>query len=224
MPTVALFYGSVSPVKLAAPDIVTLNQLLADGSLIVPVVEDLTKFTSVVPSQIADLNGIALADCGTDFERLSARVLEGFGLLREKRRLFISYRRVETSGVAAQLYEALDAAGFDVFLDTYGVLRPGERFQDIFGTGSPIQIRADTRLAGISGEPSDRTGAGARQYFEHSDFAAFVARANRRSGSGLQYVLPPGDYRKRATTLCSCLHLALPARCPYGTRTNWDSM
>ena len=48
-----------------------------------------------------------------------------------RRRLFISYRRVESSGVATQLYEALDAAGFDVFLDTQGVLRPGEPFQEI---------------------------------------------------------------------------------------------
>jgi hypothetical protein len=77
------------------------------------------------------MNGISVADCGGKFERLASRILEGFGLLRERRRLFISYRRVETSGVAAQLYEALDAAGFDVFLDTHGVLRPGEPFQDI---------------------------------------------------------------------------------------------
>ena len=84
-----------------------------------------------MPPQITHLNGISLADCSTDFERLAARVLEGFGILRERRRLFISYRRVETSGIAAQLYEALDAIGFDVFLDTHGVLRPGEPFQDI---------------------------------------------------------------------------------------------
>lgn len=108
-----------------------LGQLLADGSLIIPIVAEATKFTSLVPTQIAALNGISLSDCGAEFERLASRVLEGFGLLREKRRLFISYRRVETSGVAAQLYEALDAAGFDVFLDTHGVLRPGEPFQDV---------------------------------------------------------------------------------------------
>jgi hypothetical protein len=71
------------------------------------------------------------ADCGGDFERLAARILEGFGLLRERRRLFISYRRAEASGVAAQLYEALDAAGFDVFLDTRGTIRPGDQFQEI---------------------------------------------------------------------------------------------
>jgi hypothetical protein len=131
MPTVAIFFGSVSPPRLSMEDTAMLDQLLADGSLIIPIVADATKFTSLVPTQIAALNGISLSDCGAEFERLASRVLEGFGLLREKRRLFISYRRVETSGVAAQLYEALDAAGFDVFLDTHGVLRPGEPFQDV---------------------------------------------------------------------------------------------
>ena len=108
-----------------------LDWLLRDGLLIVPVVADIGQFSALVPSQIAHLNGCSLADCGAEFERMASRVLEGYGLLRERRRLFISYRRAETSGVAAQLYEALDTAGPDAFLDTHGVLRPGEPFQEI---------------------------------------------------------------------------------------------
>ena len=131
MPTVAVFFGSIPAPRLSPPDVTRLDQLLADGSLIIPVVADTTKFSTLVPPQITSLNGVSFTDCGAEFERLASRILEGFGLLREKRRLFISYRRVETSGVAAQLYEALDAAGFDVFLDTHGVLRPGEPFQDV---------------------------------------------------------------------------------------------
>jgi hypothetical protein len=131
MPSVAVFFGLVPSPVLSPHDTERLGHLLTDGALIIPVVADTKRFSTLVPSQIAHLNGISLADCGTDFERVAARILEGFGLLRERRRLFISYRRVETSGVAAQLYEALDAAGFDVFLDTHGVLRPGEPFQDI---------------------------------------------------------------------------------------------
>src|SRR5208337_210009 len=131
MLAVAVYFGCVASPSLSAPDILKLNQMLGDGVLLIPVVESLAQFTSFVPQEIAHLNGCSLAECGADFERLASRVLEGFGLLREKRRLFISYRRADTSGVAAQLYEALDLAGFDVFLDTHGVLRPGEPFQEI---------------------------------------------------------------------------------------------
>ncbi len=131
MPTVGVFFGHEPSPMLSTDDSDRLDRLLEDSHLIIPVVSDLEHFTRSVPSAITHLNGCALADCGADFERLAARILEGFGLLRERRRLFISYRRVETSGVAAQLYEALDLAGFDVFLDTHGVISPGEPFQEI---------------------------------------------------------------------------------------------
>jgi hypothetical protein len=62
--------------------------------------------------------------------RLSSVLLEGLGLLRRSRRLFISYRRIETQGIAIQLYEQLDSGGFDVFLDSHSI-RPGEPFQEV---------------------------------------------------------------------------------------------
>src|SRR5690348_10143698 len=111
--------------------------------------KDASRFSRIMPAQIQHLNGISIDDCGADFERLAARILEGFRLLRETRRLFISYRRNDTSGVAAQLYEALDAAGFDVFLDTHGILRPGEPFQDILW-----HRLADTDVAVVVDSPN----------------------------------------------------------------------
>ncbi len=131
MPSIGVFFGFTPNPALSAHDADRLDWLLRDGLLVIPVVEDIAQFTTLVPPQIAHLNGCSIADCGSDFERMASRVLEGYGLLRERRRLFISYRRIDTSGVAAQLYEALDAAGFDVFLDTHGVIRPGEQFQEI---------------------------------------------------------------------------------------------
>ena len=130
MLSVAVYFG-LEPPSLSPLEEERLGLLLDDGSLIIPVIADTASVGKLVPPRIAHLNGITIADCGNDFERLAARILEGFGLLRERRRLFISYRRTDTSGVAAQLYEALDASGFDVFLDNHGVLRPGEPFQDI---------------------------------------------------------------------------------------------
>jgi hypothetical protein len=56
--------------------------------------------------------------------------LEGLGLLREQRRVFISYRRSDSREVAVQLHDYLSASGFDVFLDTHGI-RPGQPFQEM---------------------------------------------------------------------------------------------
>ncbi len=90
MPSVAVFFELVSSPQLSLHNIRILEFLLTDSTLIIPVVADIQRFDTFVPQQIAHLNGISLADCGTDLERLATHVLEGFGLLRERRRLFIS--------------------------------------------------------------------------------------------------------------------------------------
>jgi hypothetical protein len=131
MPTVAIYCGLTPTTKFAADDETFLSQLTANGYLVIPVVNTLDSYRSFVPTILENLNGVAVADCGADCERIAARILEGFGLLRERRRLFISYRRLDASGIAAQLYEALDIAGYDVFLDTHGAIKPGEPFQEI---------------------------------------------------------------------------------------------
>ena len=194
MPSVAVFFGLVPSPILSRHDIERLEHLLTDGALIIPVVADTGRFSTLVPPQIAGLNGISLADCGTDFECLAARILEGFGLLRESRRLFISYRRIQTSGVAAQLYEALDAAGFDVFLDTHGVLRPGEPFQDILW-----HRLADTDVAVLLDSPDFL----ASRWTEEE-----LARANASNIQILQ-VLWPGQV-EGATAAFSSFHPLTP--------------
>lgn len=190
MPSVAVFFGSGALPALSADDTARLTRLLSDGNLIIPVVPDLTGFTAQVPASIAHLNGYGLADCGADFERLAARVLEGFGLLRERRRLFISYRRAETSGVATQLYEALDRAGFDVFLDTHGVIGPGEPFQEVLW-----HRLADTDVAVILDSP----GFLASRWTEEE-----LARANSSTIQILQVLWP--DQLEGATAAFSTFH------------------
>jgi hypothetical protein len=44
--------------------------------------------------------------------------------------VFLSYRRTETIAAAVQLFDALSARVFDVFLDTHGI-GPGEDFQEV---------------------------------------------------------------------------------------------
>jgi TIR domain len=190
MPSVAVFFGLTPSPILSRYDTERLDHLLTDGALVIPVVADTKRFGILVPPQIAHLNGISFPDCGAELERLSARVLEGFGLLRERRRLFISYRRVETSGVAAQLYEALDAGGFDVFLDTHGVLLPGEPFQDILW-----HRLADTDVALVLDSP----GFLASRWTEEE-----LARANTSNIQILQVLWP--NQMEGATAAFSIFH------------------
>lgn len=186
MPSVAVFFGLGSAPVLSPLDTHRMSHLLTDGVLIIPAVSDTKRFSTLVPPQIADLNGVSLEDCGAEFERLAARILEGFGLLRERRRLFISYRRVETSGVAGQLYEALDAAGFDVFLDTHGTLRPGEPFpRDSLAPLGRHGRGVAARLSWIFSQSVDRGRAGASQHVEHPNSSGPVAwTSGRGCGSG----------------------------------------
>ena len=50
-------------------------------------------------------------------------------LLRENRKLFISYRRTDSSAVANQLFDAFVRNNYDVFLDTYSI-NPAKNFQE----------------------------------------------------------------------------------------------
>ena len=113
------------------PTLASVGDLIAQGIMVVPVVPDLNEFSSYTFDEIRKINGMPFSrEEDPELERVASVLLEGLSLLRKTRRLFISYRRVETQGVAIQLYEVLDQHGFDVFLDTHSV-RPGEPFQDI---------------------------------------------------------------------------------------------
>jgi hypothetical protein len=105
-----------------------LIKLINDASLILPITDDLTRFKQTIPKLLETINGFELPS-DEKIESLVAVIMEGLGLLRNTRRIFISYKRDESSKVAIQLFEALEKNGFDVFLDTHSV-RPGEPFQD----------------------------------------------------------------------------------------------
>lgn len=98
--------------------------------MVVPVVPQLVEFTQFVPDDLRSVNGMDLRPEDHDLNRVASVLLEGLSLLRRSRRLFISYRRLETQGIAIQLYELLDGHGFDVFLDSHSI-RPGEPFQEV---------------------------------------------------------------------------------------------
>lgn len=109
-------------------DIQIIDQLIRDATLILPIVSDLAEFKNLIPDLLNYINGFQLST-KQDIPQLVSCILEGFSLLRASRRVFISYKRSESSNIAIQLYEELEKSGFDVFLDTHSI-RPGEPFQD----------------------------------------------------------------------------------------------
>ncbi|WP_299066562.1 toll/interleukin-1 receptor domain-containing protein [uncultured Psychrobacter sp.] len=113
-------------------DVELLEKVVVDASLVLPIVQgSLDDFNQCVPSIISTYNGLAVSEQDKDVkvEKIVNNILEAFSLLRKNRRVFISYKRDESTSVAIQLYEALEKNGFDVFLDTHSI-RPSEPFQD----------------------------------------------------------------------------------------------
>jgi hypothetical protein len=124
-PKYCLYFGDSSG---NFKDTAILQTLIEDDALILPIVPDINSFLKCVPKELANINGIELTK-EQEIDKLVSSILEGLSLLRLSRRLFISYKRDESSRVAIQLYEQLEKAGFDVFLDTHSI-RPGEEFQN----------------------------------------------------------------------------------------------
>jgi hypothetical protein len=124
-PAFCLYFGSNSSFF---KNLDLLDILINDAILILPIVSDLQKFNAQIPEVLRNVNGFELAN-SNDVEKLVSCMLEGLSLLRLSRRLFISYKRDESSTVAIQLFEQLEKNGFDVFLDTHSI-RPGEPFQE----------------------------------------------------------------------------------------------
>jgi len=124
-PTVILYWGQG---QTTHPDIETIKNLKEYNHIILPVVSDLRNFNNEIPDILKEYNAFELKS-KDKLENLASCILENLGLLRKERRLFISYHRNESENVAIQLYEELELAGFDVFLDTHKV-RPGDIFQE----------------------------------------------------------------------------------------------
>lgn len=104
----------------------SVSRLMRRGVPVIPVAT--TGSFNDFPASIAALNGLFL-------DKVEARgvvmaLLECVTLLPRQRRVFISYRRDESTEAALQLYAALSARQFDVFLDTHDI-QPGQHFQDV---------------------------------------------------------------------------------------------
>jgi hypothetical protein len=123
-PSFVLYFGDVDG-DFKDTDIAT--QLLKDGTMILPIYFTNESFSKEIPKILENQNGILYKTI--EENRIVNIALESFELLRSTRKVFISYKRKESTSVAIQLFEALEAHNFDVFLDTHSVGK-GEPFQE----------------------------------------------------------------------------------------------
>lgn len=123
-PSFVFYFGDVNG---DFKDVAIVEQLLKDGCMILPIYFTDESFSKEIPKLLENQNGIQYKKIEED--RIVNIALESFELLRSTRKIFISYKRSESTSVAIQLFEALEAHNFDVFLDTHSVGK-GEPFQD----------------------------------------------------------------------------------------------
>lgn len=102
--------------------------LLRTSVPILPVVTSLANVHDEIPAVLRHLNCLSYRDSGA--LRVATALLECAGLMPRQRRVFLSYRRDEAREAAVQLFDALSARLFDVFLDTHGIA-PAEDFQSM---------------------------------------------------------------------------------------------
>lgn len=103
-----------------------VSPLLSRAIPVLPVVSSLARVQAELPAQLWPINSLEYGAAGA--RRVASALLECTGLLPRQRRIFLSYRRDEARQAALQLFDALSARLFDVFLDTHAIA-PAEDFQ-----------------------------------------------------------------------------------------------
>lgn len=159
----------------------SLSKLLKKRIPIIPVASAPENFSVEIPKSLHATNGVFIRN--TNAERLTAILLESVGLLPRQRRIFVSYKRDESRDAALQLYEALSARLFDVFLDTHGIVE-GAQFQEELWhklSDCDVVLMLDTP-----------------KYFESRWTRAEFARALAKSLAILRVGWPNHDIDKRA--------------------------
>lgn len=120
--------NSAAAVFFGAEAAATMNTgaLLSRAVPVLPVVSTIARVHRELPEQLRPFNCLDYGQAGP--HRVATALLECAGLLPRQRRIFLSYRRDEARHGALQLFDALSARHFEVFLDTHGIA-PAEDFQ-----------------------------------------------------------------------------------------------
>lgn len=111
----AIFFGGKSSVSLDVSGILDIASVP-----VLPVASQATSVSKEIPTGLRALNCVFYRGPG-GADRVFSALLECLGMLPRQRRVFLSYRRSESTPVAIQLFAELSARQYDVFLDTHSV-------------------------------------------------------------------------------------------------------
>ena len=115
--------GSFDP---GAQDLRSLRHYLAAEVPVIPVLDSTDDAIRKLPEVLHPLNAFAL---GTgNYKALVDEVLAHIWLARTNRKIFISYKREDSSAAAHALRDLFSAKGFEAFLDDASI-PPGKHFQ-----------------------------------------------------------------------------------------------
>lgn len=101
----------------------TFEQLVNDGIRVLPVISN-PPAARFLPEPLAPVNAFIRHPFGAQWPAsLADEVLSMAWLRRRTRKVFISYRRIDSECVASQLYDRLNHLGYETFLDEASVRR-----------------------------------------------------------------------------------------------------
>lgn len=121
-PAFVIYSGNKNNLDKKTLEVIEHQKL--DGNVILPIYYN--DFYEEMPELLYNQNGLK---SNNNVSKICNIILEGFELLRKNRKIFISYKRSESSNIAIQLYEFLEQNNFDVFIDTHSIDK-GEEFQE----------------------------------------------------------------------------------------------
>ena len=125
-PVLYLYYGNGASNSRYKGDL-DLDKL-ARQKQILPIARSAPEFGKNIPKKISHLNGFFLMD-ERSVHALKNYILAFFGVVNTNRKVFISYRRVDSEELAHQLFDALTKLKYHPFLDSYSI-QEGVDFQE----------------------------------------------------------------------------------------------
>ena len=112
---VAIFFGGKKSAEVDISGVLDVSTVP-----VLPVASQPRRVSQEIPAGIRGLNCVFYGGPGGP-ERVFGALLECLGMLPRQRRVFLSYKRDESTAVAVQLFAELSARQYEVFLDTHSI-------------------------------------------------------------------------------------------------------